>query len=785
MSLPKVQLLGGFSVETESGRVTVSDFERPLAAQLVKLLALAAGRTLHREQVVDALWPDRMVEQAAPQLHKMATYVRKALGDKESVVFRDDNVMLWPDVDITIDAVEFEEAAATSRHEAVDLYVGDLLPDDLYEEWVGARREHLRGLQLSVLRDLGRWEQVLELEPADEEAHIALMRALMKDGRRLAALRQFERLDAALQEDLGVSPSDEALALRAEIVGDDPVRTELIGREAERFTLRRLLDDARVEAGSLVVLSGPAGIGKSALGEWIADRAHSVGFVVGRSVASSHDDPRPYAAILEAVDDVLRQRPELRSGLPDTHRDELIRVRDAATTEHTQPENGDGHQRLFVAVEALVEAAGEGGIALLIDDLHLADQGSLDLLLYLARGARRRRLLIVATARSHAESGGLEAVRRVIGAAAASEISVGPLDERDARALLTSINPELDSTDDLVEFGGGTPFYLRELARATAVGAHLPTRVSNLARLSLSNVDDDVRDALRRIAVVGTRFDTDQFFALAGVDEDTAFSLLDRAMVSEAIEYTAGGYGFRHGLVRESLLDELAPHQLRRIHREASAQFEANGAPAARVAHHLVEAGELRAAAPHALEAAQAASAVGALADARSMIAPVLDHASDDVRFPLLLADADAMAGMSDPGTLGAYQALLSEAPESMAGIIKAKMAMACLMRGDVEAAQEVLDGVEPDGGPFDGPILQVQGILAYVNRDLDAADEKVAEARQIALSDRSNARLLDVLTLQGMVAHDRGEWFDRMGQELTLTADSHELASTVFDCHL
>ena len=782
---PYVRLLGGFSVELGDRTVTAGDFERPLAAQLVKLLALRGGR-LHREQVIDALWPDRDVEQAAPQLHKMATYARKALEDKASIVFRDETVLLWPEREHDVDVRELEDAAAGDDGHISDLYSGELLPEDLYEDWVGPERDRLRNLFIDALRRTARWDQVLAIEPADERAHVAIMQDLIARGHRLAALRQYERLESALQRELGVSPSAESRALRAAVVGEVDSQIELRGREEERFALRRALDDAAVEAGGPVLLTGPAGIGKSALAEWFSDRAHSRGFAVGRGASASVDDPRPYAPVLEAFEDVFRAQPDLLQQLPETHRDELVRVRDVAEGDHKLPATGDGHERLFVALEAAAQlACNTSGLLLTIEDVHLADQASVDLLQYLARRARRQRFLIVLTARTAADAKRLDAVREMVVDAGGWELRVGPLGDTEAAAFVQSFGLTSDAAERVVALAGGTPFHLEQLARTSASGGDLPSRVADLARLALGGVSEPVRAALRRLAVVGLRFDTDQFVALAAVDEDTAFDALNRALAADVIAHSGGGYRFRHALVRESLLDELAPHQRRRIHLDAARQFEAGNAPPARIARHLVEAGDQAGASPWSLAAAQAAIAVGAMSDAAATVDRVIDHAEGDVRFGLLLARADALAGMSDGSAFGAYQRALAEAPEEMTGFIRAKMAMAVLMQGDAATASEVLAGVEPNGGPYDGPILQAHGVLAYLNRDLDAAEDRVAAARQIALADRSNGRLLDVLTLQGLVAHDRGEWFDRMSFELTNVADSSELATTVFDCHL
>jgi DNA-binding SARP family transcriptional activator len=238
----------------------------------MKLLALAAGRRLHREQVIDALWPDATLREAGPRLHKAASYARSAVGDKQAIVIRDENVLLWPDADPQIDVVDFETAAdlafsgsVDEAAAAADLYRGDLLPGDAYEEWVVGVRDQLRLRYVEVLRTAGRWEAVLDVEPADEEAHLALMRRFVTDGQRMATLRQFERLERTLHEELGVSPSEEAIALRRQVIEDQVDRINLIDRTNERTVMQRALDEAQEGMGSFVLLSGPAGIGKSSL----------------------------------------------------------------------------------------------------------------------------------------------------------------------------------------------------------------------------------------------------------------------------------------------------------------------------------------------------------------------------------------------------------------------------------------------------------------------------------------------------------------------------------------
>jgi DNA-binding SARP family transcriptional activator len=108
----------------------------------VKLLALSPGGRLHRDRVVDALWPDLTLDIALPRLHKAAHYARRALGDRDAIVVRGDVVALFPDVALQVDAIAFEAAADAALAEkpvsaaqctGVLKLAGELLPEDLAE----------------------------------------------------------------------------------------------------------------------------------------------------------------------------------------------------------------------------------------------------------------------------------------------------------------------------------------------------------------------------------------------------------------------------------------------------------------------------------------------------------------------------------------------------------------------------------------------------------------------------------------------------------------------------
>jgi DNA-binding SARP family transcriptional activator len=227
-----IRLLGRFDVEVDGQPTPDRGWGRRMAAALVKVLALAPGQRMHREQVIDILWPDERPALAAPKLHKAAHYARQAAGRLDAVVLRGDIAQLFPAAELTIDVVAFDMLSghaiatgdAATAQSALAAYGGELLPDDRYEDWAEERRELLRLRHLHLLRLAGRWLEVSELNPVDEHAHLELMHYHVANGDAAAALAQYERLARVLDRDLGVAPGAAARAVRDHL---DELITEL------------------------------------------------------------------------------------------------------------------------------------------------------------------------------------------------------------------------------------------------------------------------------------------------------------------------------------------------------------------------------------------------------------------------------------------------------------------------------------------------------------------------------------------------------------------------------
>jgi DNA-binding SARP family transcriptional activator len=198
----RVWMLGGFRVSVGPDRtIEQGDWRLRKAASLVKLLALAPGHRLHREQAIDLLWPEMGRTATANNLRQALHIARKTLDPDPKVASGyvssvEESLALCPKGNLWVDTEAFEEAASSARRSrdpaaygaALELYAGELLPTDRYEEWTEERRRELGQLRLALLVELaglceerGEHERgiealrrVLREEPAREEAHASL-----------------------------------------------------------------------------------------------------------------------------------------------------------------------------------------------------------------------------------------------------------------------------------------------------------------------------------------------------------------------------------------------------------------------------------------------------------------------------------------------------------------------------------------------------------------------------------------------------------------------------------
>ena len=795
----QVGLLGRFTVKRDDVLVAADSWGRRQAAQLVQVLALARDRRLHREQVIDALWPGLSWDAAGPRLHKAAHYARRALDDPDALVLRHDVVALFPGRDdVEVDVIEFTRAATQALQaadkalatEALDWYAGPLLPDDLYQPWSDEPRRAARQRHLDLLRLLERWEDVLVDEPADEGAHVALARGRVAAGDVRGALVQLERLEQALHRELGASPGAEAVRLRAELEASTPAVRErpspmtttdeapqvrLFGRRQIGDRIRAVLEEAATGRGLTVLVAGSAGVGKSAVLDMADALARRRGWKVARGGASSVEGPWPYSPVLEALSALCRRHPALLDALGDDYRIELERAlagRDLGWTGESS------HQRLFVAAAELMRVAAAGaGLLLVVDDVHEADEASLRLLHYLSRCAVNEKVVLVMAHRDPAPPGVQQVAASLLSRGGGHLLQLPPLTMDASQRLLADRYPELDpdAADQIAQAAGGRPFPMIEMARA---------RVSGSGAVS-ALLPPTARDTFQRVALLGMSFSTDELLAIADGSEDQTYAKLEQALQALVVEPAEGGFRFRHPLVREGLVEQIPAHERPRGHQRVAEALATLERPPGQVAHHYLAAGLPSRAVPYVVRAVEIAGALGAFRDALSLVDGVREHAGPE-QLPVLLARrGDLLMALGDPGAVEAYIEASQVTTGTMHRLVRARLSRAAAVGGDLATARSALAGLDLLGDGADTSILLAQGNLAYFSGDMDTARRVATEARERLRGVDDPWHLVDLVGLHGLLAHQRGEWFASFRTELRRTQGHERLAGALFDAHL
>jgi len=389
----------------------------------------------------------------------------------------------------------------------------------------------------------------------------------------------------------------------------------LLERTSFLDTLAHYATDARQGNGRLVLISGESGMGKTVLIEAFQQRTANARWLWG--ACDGIRTPRPLGPLFDIG---LQAGGELA---------ELCR-RDAT------------RDQLFTAF--LTEADAQATLTVaVIEDVHWADEATIDLLNVLGRRLGRMRTLLLATYRDD-ELAGDHPLRVVLGDLATQRATrrmrIPPLSEAAVRELAGE--QDVDAAE-LHRITGGNPFFVTEILAAGWPAVPPTVRDTVAARLTRSG--PGARQVIEAAALIGAR--VDQALLSAVLPESAP---VDESLASGILVADEGALGFRHELVRMAVEAGIAPRRKAELHGLVLAALEVRGnADPALLAHHAEGAGNAKAVLRHAPEAARRASALGAHRESAAQFERALRFSAD--------IDEAALAALYE-GLAGEYSVL-------------------------------------------------------------------------------------------------------------------------------
>ncbi len=783
-----IRLLGVFDVTVDQGEA-VTRFPTRRSGELVQLLALAPARRLLRDQVIDALWPQLDASAGGANLRKAAHHARRALGHPDAVDLHQQHVELFPGAVISTDVDEFVGAADAAlavgdpveARAAALRYAGELLPGARYESWADDQRRVVAARYLDLLRVVGQWDRVLELDPLDEAAAREVMRAALDEGQRHRSIAVYGRLRSALSLELGVLPqpaTDEMYARSLD--GLAPTAPLFVGREQELATVEALVRRSRESA--LVLVRGPVGIGKSSFVDAVVDRAREGGGAAALVLADAPDDA--FATLTAVVEELLLRVPSAAERLNERTRAVLARL-----TPVVQPaavlETPLTRHQLMGAVHRLVEVAGEH-VVLVVDDAHRADDSSLEVLAQLAERIDAGPVVIFSFRSEVTGPGTQRSIARAARRGALTTLDLGPLGHDVLRSLAVSLGVPAD--DDAIEAlaaaSEGNAFFAVELCRAGNIGGELRGSLVDTISRRFLDLDDDIIAWLRRLSLVSGPLDLASVVALTGCTDDELTRLLDKAMAVGVLVVYQGQYRFRHELVRRTLADQLPPHHAIAIHRDAARRLADFGARPSVVAHHWLAGRRPERAQGWLLRAADDAILLGGYPAAVEHLDRIIEHDPDHAE--ALRRRATALDAMGDPGVIAAYDNAARVASAEEVQELRPLQALAMVKNGDPEGGMRVVAGAEPKRLES-----QLAKALAYCgaglmgHADPEVGAQLAAEGRRLALRAGDPSAIVVASWAQAGAAHAQGELRTSLHTDLHDTKSLPRLAVSVFDGQL
>ncbi|WP_214107124.1 AfsR/SARP family transcriptional regulator [Acrocarpospora catenulata] len=831
-------VLGQLRAEVDGRPV---DMGPPLQRAVITRLICAGEHVVSTDRFIDDLWQGQPPARALSALQVYVSNLRRVLEPERAprtpatvLVSAPPGYRLQLDAD-AVDAWRFpklvEAAVALLGEgepakaqqvldEALALWKGPAFAEFADEDWAAPEASRLEEMRIMAVEyraeaglALGRHaELVPELErhiaahPLRENAVRLLALAYYRSGRQAEALASLRRTRATLAEELGVDPGPALRALEVDILTHSdglaaPMAVaapahptaptaHMIGRAAEFARLVAAAEQAR-QGFRVAWLGGEPGEGKSTLADSLVRRLGDEGWpvAVGRCPETLGGVPPAWAwsEVLRDLFSVCPPEPGIEARLAPLLREDSAEV---------------GQFWLAQAVGDYLESV-PGPLLLVLEDVHRADDATLQLLRHLAARLAGTPVLVVLTHRPSEAGEDLTAAAAALAVQTAENVTLRGLDEDDVRRLLMARSGGLEvdaaTARTVAERTGGNPLFVAETARLLATegmsaAQSLPPGVRDLIRRRIARLPAKAQTTLRNAAVMGRDADVDVLIAVQDADEETVLDGLEAGVLTGLLtEPAPGQVRFTHVLVREALYEDIARLRRTRLHAKVLAALERlRPGDVGALGYHALAAATAataRDAAEYAGRAATQASAVYAHREAAVLLEGALDaldlgtEPADDTRLDLLcrLVSAQGNAGDLARAEVSCRRALaVARRIGDPLAIARAAVAndapVIWISQTDFEVDVDLVEAIGSSLSVATGELRC--RLLAALARELVGHDDELteaasAEALEIA-RELGDPRLLCLaLNARYWVAFvpDRRDELEALGQELLQVA--------------
>lgn len=769
------------------------------------------GEWVSREALAGLLWPERPEDEARHSL-RVSLHRARSLPWAKSLEAERERLRLT----LGTDVAEFRAAigradwgAALAWHRRPFLEGFPLHDVPVFEEWASLERQALlEAWQGAALRhaegllEQGEYPQAAHLlgellrhNPLAEDVLQGYLRAAYLAGERETALRTYERFAQELRRELDLEPMEATVELAQSLRRSLPLELRpakplpriplevlrpphLVGREGEQAWLRRV---------RLALVWGEPGVGKTRLLQETFPQASLIRCREGL-------ENLPFYPVLEHLKAHL-------DGLPDLgpYREDLARLLPEAWPGFTPPPADplSAKARLFEALARALKPLEP----LVMDDLQWADEGTLELLVYVGNRGQR----IVGAYRAHEVGPALAHTLETLRAAGAEELRLEPLGQSAVGVLLGHLIGSAEGpprfTAWLHKNTGGNPFFALETLKALfenrvlwAEGGEwhtdldgltrdyselqVPPRVATMVRRQVERLSEPARRVVQAASVVREGFSSRLLAGVVGLSEWAALEALEEA---EAVGLVKTGQ-FSHDLTRQSIYHGLSLERRQALHRRVAEQIE--GAPPQVRAEHWLAGGELALAYPYLWAAAREAQGQGLYEQAVTQLEWALGCApgtAETLQVQLELARLDFLLARHSRAEERVAQ-VLAEAAEP--GLLIQGLHLKADLRlhsGQIAEAKQVFDqgfdlcrehGLDPL------PLHRIGAEIAYLEGRYKEAKSLLTQAIEHWRQKLPSSELASLLTSLGAVLDEMGQY----DEGLALHLEAHEIARRLHD---